>query len=295
MADEKIYEAIYKNVEKIPGYSRYSKLAKEILKQKFPLKYIMGVEDCYYGIAKTLIDKIDDKSKPLICEVGCGQGYLTYALVNAGYNAIGLDISKKAIELAKIRYGDHYHATDLKAFIETHGRKPSYIISSELIEHLSDPVLFIGEMLDCLAPGGSLILTTPNKLPTDNQIWDTELPPVHLWHFSRRGLIGIARQLSSGIEFVNLSEFYKIHIKFRKKSDSIKRLQVSIMDENYKLIKLNEKENNNSNISLKSVVRNLLPLNLIAKIQKIRMAISGYYVCDDNTSLTLCAIFTRKT
>src|ERR1700722_9993812 len=106
--DPDLYDAIYKNVENVPGYSRYFELAEEILDVPNPLDHISAREDCYYAITKVLRESVTDKSRTKLCEVGCGQGYLTYALTRAGFDCTGVDISENAVQRARQRYGDHY-------------------------------------------------------------------------------------------------------------------------------------------------------------------------------------------
>src|ERR1700694_2586580 len=115
--DERLYEAIYKNVSKVPGYARYHTLADQLLHARDPLNYIAKAEDCYYAIVKSLRDRISRKAETKICEVGCGQGYLTYALVRGGFNCTGVDISANAVALARQRFGDNYFCGDVSDFI----------------------------------------------------------------------------------------------------------------------------------------------------------------------------------
>lgn len=293
LADDRIYDAIYKNIDVIPGYSRYAILAKNILKKKDPLKYIMGIEDCYHGVGATIVRAFGNKKHSLIYEVGCGQGYLTYALASAGYNVVGLDISEKAIELARARYGDYFHVSDAMQYVKSTGVRPDCIFSCEVIEHLSDPVSFISEMLDCLAPNGILIITTPNKyLPSSSIAWDTELPPVHLWHFTRKGLAEISNKLSSKISFFNFTDFYREHSDYRPRVNLERSPRLSTLDEEYRVIL--GPQGRNDVKRLKTVFKKAIPEFILRRITRLRMKCSGYHVCDDNASHTLCVTFVKS-
>src|SRR5271168_5078477 len=61
--DPDLYDAIYRNVEDVPGYSRYFQLAEELLDAPDPLDYIASKEDCYYAIARVLRERVADKSR----------------------------------------------------------------------------------------------------------------------------------------------------------------------------------------------------------------------------------------
>ena len=50
-------------------------------------------------------------------EVGCGLGYLTYALDKSQFNVTGIDISNKAIELAIKRFGNLYFNDTLESYL----------------------------------------------------------------------------------------------------------------------------------------------------------------------------------
>lgn len=91
-----IYDKIYSNIN-FPGYDRYLEFAKKIKLKKDPLHYLASQEEIYFACEFFL----KNKPKQKILEIGCGYGYLTYALNKEGHNTTGIDISKKAIQFAK--------------------------------------------------------------------------------------------------------------------------------------------------------------------------------------------------
>jgi 2-polyprenyl-3-methyl-5-hydroxy-6-metoxy-1,4-benzoquinol methylase len=290
--DEKIYETIYKNVSVVPGYSRYLHYAQQILKENDPLNYLMSCEDAYWGIAQTILSSIkSSRSETLIWEIGCGQGYLTYALSKANFNAIGLDISKTAVESAKQRYGNFYFCEEAKELYIKTNERPSFIILSEVIEHLPDPKTFIAELMYYLKPGGALILTTPNKeCCVPGVIWDTDLPPVHLWWFTAKGLSVISDKLSYQIEFMNLEEFYSEKVIFRKFISDKLYQRKPILDNKYNVI---VKKDNKAWISqiLKKITKLLLSRNMLKKIQLKMATRRGLVRQTGSPSATLVAIY----
>lgn len=294
---EKIYEAIYKNVAIVPGYARYLHYARQVLKEKDPLHYLMNCEDCYWGIAQTILAETRGRrSENLIWEIGCGQGYLTYALVKAGFNAIGLDITETAVALARHRYGNFFFCEEAKTFSLKTKERPSFIILSEVIEHLPDPVSFISELICYLQPGGAIIVTTPNKAvcPQPEVIWDTELPPVHLWWFTAKALEVLGEKLSCRVVFANLDEFYSKNMRFRKVTVDDLYRRVPILDNEYRVITHADQEAAGFASILKSIVKcvtPLIPRNVLRQIQKKRAALSGLEECTASNPITLCAIY----
>ena len=292
-SDDKIYEAIYKNVTEVPGYARYFHYARQVLKEKNPLYYLMNCEDCYWGIVQSILAETGgNRAKNMIWEVGCGQGYLTYALMKAGFNAIGLDISESAIALARQRYGNYYFCGDVKSYSIEMNKRPNYIILSEVIEHLSDPVAFLAELKDCLQPGGAIIVTTPNKsICSLKTIWDTELPPIHLWWFTEEGLEALGKSLSCQVQFSNMDEFYIRNVRFKKNSDDYTCRRKPILNKEYRVILRPTSPSPPLNLMLKSVLMYVLPKKIYRKIQ-IKMAErSGFEVCTGSTPMSLCATF----
>ncbi|NWF88282.1 MAG: class I SAM-dependent methyltransferase, partial [Ignavibacteriaceae bacterium] len=93
--DNALYSIIYSNGN-ILGYDRYLKYASEILNQSDALKYLTSKESTYYPVFKFLRNKRNLK----ILELGCGYGYLTYAIRREGHDCFGIDLSQQAIDFA---------------------------------------------------------------------------------------------------------------------------------------------------------------------------------------------------
>lgn len=196
-SDESIYAVIYAQPEKIPGYVRYAHYAEEILQQADPLEYLTKQEACYWAVADALNRYLPRRDLSIL-EVGCGMGYLTYALTQAGYRRVlGIDLSAGAVASARQRYPSEFKVAEVAEFARQTTERFDAVILSEVIEHLESPVDFIAAARSLLRPGGYIICTTPNRDfgGLTAQKWATELPPVHLWWFGERAIRNIAAQL----------------------------------------------------------------------------------------------------
>ncbi|MEI6047372.1 MAG: methyltransferase domain-containing protein [Bacteroidota bacterium] len=209
-----IYENIYKNGDKVPGYNRYWRYAKNIKKISQPLDYLARNDDDYWSVKKALEMFVKDKTSTKILEIGSGLGYLTYSLIKADYKVIGLDVSQTAVTLAANTFGDHFICKDLFEYAESHPESYDIVILTEVIEHVNKPLDFIDSIIRLLKPGGRAIITTPNKsfYPLE-VVWASDLPPVHCWWLGEESMNFIAEKLNIGISFINFREYFKMNYR----------------------------------------------------------------------------------
>jgi len=223
--DDKIYDYIYSHAQIVPGYNRYAVYANEIKNQKNALNYLAGKEAMYFAI-RNLFSEFPNK-KIKILEVGSGLGYLTYAIDEQGFDIKGLDISAKAIESSRKHFGENFICDDVHNYSLHNPEKFDVVVLTEVIEHVPCPKDFCNLLLNLLKPQGKLIITTPNKSAyPKNELWYTELPPVHLTWFSEDSFKKISQKLNTGIQFFDFSGFNKKHIditKYKYYSRYIKR------------------------------------------------------------------------
>jgi len=124
------------------------------------LKYIRDQIDQHW--------QVDECSRtPLVgkraLDVGCGAGLLAEPLARLGAKVTGLDASPKLIAVAR----EHANAVELDItyrpgeLSELEGQF-DLITCMEVIEHVADPAVFVQALAKRVAPGGLLILSTPN-------------------------------------------------------------------------------------------------------------------------------------
>src|SRR5439155_1042792 len=100
-----------------------------------------------------------------VLDAGCGEGYGAALLAEVAVRVVGAD-RMEAIALARARHRDprlELRAIDLERLDGLDGRF-DLVVSFQVIEHLPDPVGFLAALARRAAPGGEILVTTPNRL-----------------------------------------------------------------------------------------------------------------------------------
>lgn len=132
-----------------------------------------------------------------VLDYGCGSGYGTDILSNAGFTVDGLDSSPSAIMFATHRaFPAHMYLVprDSKA------AKPGYasVICVEVIEHIENDVAAICDMHVSLNAGGILYLTTPLADATQG------MSEYHVREYTREQLVALLEPCFKDIVFRDL-------------------------------------------------------------------------------------------
>jgi 2-polyprenyl-6-hydroxyphenyl methylase / 3-demethylubiquinone-9 3-methyltransferase len=97
-------------------------------------------------------------------DVGCGAGLLAEPLVRLGATVTAIDAAPELIEVAREHARGQRMEIDYRAAaVEDIEGAFDLVTSLEVIEHVADPQSFVAALARRLAPGGLLILSTPNQ------------------------------------------------------------------------------------------------------------------------------------
>lgn len=203
-ADNELYDAIYVAGPAIPGYERYERYARKVERARDPLAFLASREPNYWAVRRFVSTLLPGAR---VLDVGTGLGYLAYALARDGFRATGLDVSDEAADRARRRFGDHYAVGNLFDWARERPAEYDAVVMLELIEHVERPREWIEAGLRLLRPGGSLILSTPDRaFYPAGTVWETEAPPVHLWWFSRHAIEVLCEGLGAKLAFADFTE-----------------------------------------------------------------------------------------
>jgi 2-polyprenyl-6-hydroxyphenyl methylase/3-demethylubiquinone-9 3-methyltransferase len=97
-------------------------------------------------------------------DVGCGAGLLAEPLARMGAAVTALDAAPELIAAAKAHAEGQGLAIDYRAMgVEELIGQFDLVTAMEVVEHVADPRAFLASLAARLAPGGLLILSTPNR------------------------------------------------------------------------------------------------------------------------------------
>lgn len=155
--------------------------------------------------------QLGDRLRPgRLLDVGCSCGYFLEVAAAAGFDVHGVEFSRSAIDAAVPDVRSRIVEGTLEQAAPS---GPFDVISAfDLLEHVHDPRGFLAQCRSLLAPGGTLVVSTPDTdhvlRPLMRSRWPMLQPMQHLHLFSRRALAQTLR--AAGFEDVRVDTAYKI-------------------------------------------------------------------------------------
>ena len=133
-----------------------------------------------------------------VLDIGCGSGYGSAHLAqNLPANVTGVDISQEAIDYAQ----QNYQAGNLRYLRAPAEELPfedgrfGLVVCFEVFEHLANPEALLAEAKRVLAPEGTFIVSTPNKLTfSPDHPDDTSPNPFHVREYRLHEFLGLLRE-----------------------------------------------------------------------------------------------------
>lgn len=137
---KKIYDGIYQKGEK----KHFTKLATK------------GTTD------EKEVLKLFNWRKKNVIDIGCGTGKFAFLVSKQGANVLGIDYSKKAIEIAKDTYKNPNLKFEQEEMTKNVNGKFDIIISLGTLEHTDDPFSVLKMFKKHLSKNGYIVITCPN-------------------------------------------------------------------------------------------------------------------------------------
>lgn len=168
--------------------------------------------DWYYGEEKEefqmALPLLTSAAKVL--EVGAGKG--VFGMMVGASRYTGLEFNGKAIERAKAK-----GISLLKESIEDHAKRlpDTYdaVVSFQVLEHVMSPAGFLSSCVECLRPGGLMIISVPSQdgfiAQAINHVLD--MPPHHVTHWSEVTLRKVGDMYGLSLVFLEHEKIASYH------------------------------------------------------------------------------------
>ena len=215
---------------------KFSKIAEEWWNPNGKFKPLHNFNPIRIKYIKENIEKylkIKSKDRPLkninLLDIGCGGGLLSEPMCRLGANVVGIDASKKNIEVANFHAKKNKLKIDYKvASPETLKIKTKFdiILNMEIVEHVEDVEFFINESSKLLKKNGMMFVATLNKtlksymfaivgaeyilkwLPIGTHDWEKFIKPEDLINISKKNNLLLDKL--DGMKFNILDDSWKI-------------------------------------------------------------------------------------
>jgi ubiquinone/menaquinone biosynthesis C-methylase UbiE len=141
-----------------------------------------------------------------VLDLGCNTGYGSKIISKTASSVVGVDVSKEAITAAQKRYRNsqeiRFKLIDGKQ-LPFDNNEFDMITSFQVIEHIVDHKIFIGELKRVLSSSGLAVFTTPNavlRLDPGMRPWNE----FHVREFNHSELVCLLKMFFSAIRIYGL-------------------------------------------------------------------------------------------
>ncbi|ACY99765.1 MULTISPECIES: class I SAM-dependent methyltransferase [Thermomonospora] len=119
-------------------------------------------------------------------DIGAAGGGNTRVLVEHGWEAIAIDASPEAVELAKRRGIDAYHGD--ACYLPLSTGDFDFVMALDVLQHIPDDQTAAGELARVLRPGGVALIS----VPCDLSLWSAhDVALGHVRRYSRESLAAL--------------------------------------------------------------------------------------------------------
>jgi 2-polyprenyl-6-hydroxyphenyl methylase/3-demethylubiquinone-9 3-methyltransferase len=166
-----------------------------------------------------------------IVDIGCGGGILTEAMARAGARVIGIDLSEKALGVAKLHQLEsgvavEYRLVSAETLAAEQPQRFDLVTCMELLEHVPEPASTVAACATLAKPGGLVVFSTINRnakaylfaviggeyllrlLPRGTHDYAKFIKPSELSRFARRA--GLESDALIGMSYDPLRKRYRL-------------------------------------------------------------------------------------
>lgn len=166
-----------------------------------------------------------------VADIGCGGGLLSEGMASCGAHVTGIDMSEKALGVAKLHMLESGHVIDYRliaaeALAAEAPASFDAVTCLEMLEHVPDPASTVAACAQLVKPGGQVFFSTLNRnpkayllavvgaeyilnmLPKGTHDYAKFLRPAELAHFARAAGLEVTEII--GMSYNPLTQTYRL-------------------------------------------------------------------------------------
>jgi hypothetical protein len=127
---------------------------------------------------RVMVPVVQSHLAPTFCDIGPGTGFYSRRLLESSHRAEGwaFDISKSSLEYSKMQtdafgVGRRYHLENRNVITEPTARRWPFLICVEVLEHLENPLAFLGAIKGMLEVNGKGFITAAVTAANEDHIY----------------------------------------------------------------------------------------------------------------------------
>lgn len=153
-----------------------------------------------------------------VLEVGCGEGRGIELLMQKASSFTAVDKIKPVIDRLKSKYPEaRLLAMNIPPLAGLADNAYDFVVSFQVIEHIEDDHLFLREIHRVLKPGGTALLTTPNrKLSLTRNPW-------HIREYLPGELEALAKKIFAVVQMKGIAGNEKVMRYYEENKTSVRR------------------------------------------------------------------------
>ena len=141
-----------------------------------------------------------------LLDLGCGVGNFLAAARDSGFEVTGVELNQSAVRFGRERYGlREIFALRPEQFRSANPGKTFDVVTFfEVLEHQDNPQGFLKVAQECLASGGYIALSVPNRTRWQKGVETLDYPPDHLTRWSPLALRNFVEK--NGFEVLSMKQ-----------------------------------------------------------------------------------------
>ncbi len=153
-----------------------------------------------------------------VLEVGCGEGRGVDLLIKKSATFTAVDKIKPVIERLQKKYPEsHFISMNIPPLTGLPDNSFDTVVSFQVIEHIQDDELFLKEIYRVLKPGGTALLTTPNRrLSLTRNPW-------HIREYLPEELTQLAKGIFNEVQMKGIGGNTKVMTYYEENRKSVRR------------------------------------------------------------------------